>query len=764
MKLLDFAKKHMLVLDGAMGTMRQAGLATKEIHSAYLKAGSNVILTDTFERNSDADIAAAVQTAKEAREGYNAFVALDIAPSGQLLAPLGTLHFEDAYKEFQRQVLAGVRAGVDAIYIETMTDLQEARCAVLAAKEACELPIFCTMSFEANQRTFTGTAISSMAFTLTGLGVDFIGLNCSVGPAEMKSMAEELLKWTHLPVIIKPNAGLPSFENGKTLFNVTPDEFAKAMEGIIALGVSGVGGCCGTTPDFIEKLAGLARSIAPSRLAPTVPLAVCSASQTVPIDRVRIVGERLNPTGKKKFQTALLNNDMNYITAQAVTQITAGAEILDVNVGMPKIDEPQMMTNVITHLQSVVSVPLQIDSANSKAIAAGLRAYCGKAIVNSVTGEDAALHEVLPIVRKYGAAIIGLTLDEKGIPKTAKERLQVAEKIVNTAISYGIPKQDIFIDCLTLTSGAEQAIAYETIDAIGMVHKTLGVQTVSGVSNVSFGLPAREALNQTFLALALANGLTLPIINPNDRGMVDTIYCFHQLKNVDVGSSAYIERFATATMTTTAAAQPIHDITYCIQNGLKEEARLAVSHLLSTQEPLDVVNQVLIPILDEIGKRYEQGELFLPQLLSAAEAAKAAFDLVNTHLPKLQDGDKHSIILATVKNDVHDIGKNIVKVVLENYGFHVIDLGKDVPIHIVAEQVQAHSVKLVGLSALMTTTLESMEQTITAVKRVDPTIIVMVGGAVVTENIAKKIGANFYAKDAISGVHIARTVFGTEGN
>jgi len=760
MKLLEFAKEHMLVLDGAMGTMRQAGLATKEIHRAYLESGSNVILTDTFEKNSDADIALAVQTAKEATEGHIAFVALDIAPSGQLLAPLGTLHFEDAYKEFQRQVLAGVRAEVDAIYIETMTDLQEARCAVLAAKEACDLPIFCTMSFEANQRTFTGTAISSMALTLTGLGVDFIGLNCSVGPAEMKSMAEELLRWTHLPVIIKPNAGLPSFENGKTVFNVTPDEFAKAMDEIIALGVSGVGGCCGTTPDFIGKLADFAKESVPSRIAPIVLLAVCSASQTVILDRVRVIGERLNPTGKKKFQTALLNNDLNYITTQAVTQITAGAEILDVNVGMPKIDEPQMMTNVVTHLQSVVSVPLQIDSANSKAIASGLRAYCGKAIINSVTGEDASLHEILPIVKKYGAAIIGLTLDENGIPKTAKERLQVAEKIVNTAMSYGIPKQDVFIDCLTLTAGAEQALAYEAIDAIGLVHETLGVQTVSGVSNVSFGLPAREVLNQTFLTLAMANGLTLPIINPNDRGMMDAIYCFHQLKNIDIGSSAYIERFSALKPTTQSTnAQSEHSIAYCIQNGLKDEARSAVSHLLTTQEPLDVVNLTLIPILDEIGKRYEQGELFLPQLLSAAEAAKAAFDLVNTHLPKSQDGDRHNIILATVKSDVHDIGKNIVKVVLENYGFHVIDLGKDVPIRTVAEQARVHNAKLVGLSALMTTTLESMEQTITAVKEVDPAISVMVGGAVVTENIAKRIGADFYAKDAISGVHIARAVF-----
>jgi len=758
MNLIEFAKNNMLVLDGAMGTMLQGGHDVKSVHKAYLESGANVILTNTFEDSSDENIVHSVKLAKDEAADYGAFVALDIAPTGQLLEPLGALKFDDAYEIFKRQVLAGSMAGVDAVYIETMTDLLEAKCAVLAAKENCNLPVFCTMSFEANMRTFIGAGIPSVALTLTGLGIDFLGANCSVGPAQMKSIAAEILKWTHLPVVIKPNAGLPSFENDKTVYNVNAEDFAKEMEQIAALGVAGLGGCCGTTPQFIKEIAAIAQSGKRSRAAVEIPAAVCSSSKTVIIDRVRVIGERINPTGKKRFQRAVLEHDMDYIVAQAIEQTGAGADILDVNVGIPKIDEAATIASVVKNIQSVVSAPLQIDSSSPAAIESGLRAYNGKAIVNSVSGEEKSLCEILPIVKKYGAAVVGLTLDQNGIPTTAHQRLKVAEKIVTTALSYGIPKRDIFIDCLTLTSGAEQAIAYETVEALRLVKQELGVKTVLGVSNVSFGLPARDKLNHAFLLLALANGLDLPIINPNDKPMMDAVYCYHQLKNIDRDSGEYIARFGGEQK---AANEPLAvDVPHCINNGLKNEIKPLIHELLGTHEPLEVINQFLIPALDAVGQRYERGDIFLPQLLSSAETAKSAFDVVKCKIPVNESESKGKIILATVKGDIHDIGKNIVKVVLENYGYNVVDLGKDVEINEVVRQVQKHNIKLVGLSALMTTTLENMEKTITAVRDAGKDVSVVVGGAVLTEQIAHKIGADFYAKDAIAAVSIAKSILG----
>ena len=757
MNLIEFSKKNMLVLDGAMGTMLQAGFAVKDVHRAYLKAGSNVILSNTFDDRSTENIAYAVQTAKEIAADYGAYVVLDVSPTGQLLEPLGSLKFDQAYDMFKKQILAGVAAGADAIYFETFTDLYEAKCAVLAAKENVDLPVFCTMSFEKNMRTFTGTDISSMALTLTGLGVDFIGINCSVGPAEIKKMVEELIEWTNLPIIVKPNAGLPSFESGSTVFHVEPQEFADEMAEIARLGVAGLGGCCGTTPAFIEKLAAIAQGGLRPRPKVCISPAVCSASKTVVIDRVRVVGERINPTGKKRFQTAVIESDFDYIVSQAIEQTGAGADILDVNVGLPKIDERAVMVKVVRSIQSVVDLPLQIDSSNPAAIEAGLRAYNGKAIVNSVNGEEASLKEILPIVKKYGAAVVGLTLDQNGIPKTAAARLEIARKIVQFATSYGIPLYDIYIDCLTLTSGAEQAIAYQTIDTLKMVKEHLGVKTVLGVSNVSFGLPARDKLNQNFLILAMASGLDLPIINPNDTNMMDAVYCYHQLRNIDQGSVAYIERFSQMQQ----VKEPLleNDLSHCIQNGLKAEAKLLAEKLLTENTPLEIVDQLLIPALDAVGKKYESGEIFLPQLLSSAEAAKSAFDILKEKIPAGENSARGKIVLATVKGDIHDIGKNIVKVVLENYGYHVIDLGKDVEITAVVEEAKRSEVKLVGLSALMTTTLENMERTIHALKQADQCITTMVGGAVLTEQIAKKIGADYYAKDAIEAVNIAKKVF-----
>lgn len=748
MTLLEFAQDNLLVLDGAMGTMLQSGHDARAVHQAYLAAGANVILTNTFHHNTNEDIAAAVQAAKEAVGNRRAYIALDIAPTGQLLQPMGMLSFDDAYAIFKRQVLAGVQAGVDAIYIETMTDLGEARCAVLAAKENCSLPVFCTMSFEENLRTFTGVDIPCMALTLGGLGVDFIGLNCSVGPVQMQAMAAQLLQWTNLPVVIKPNAGLPTIENGKTVFDVSPEDFAAQMAEITALGVAGIGGCCGTTPAFIAAISTFNRK---QKQPVIIPSAVCSATSTVLLDRVRVIGERINPTGKKQFQQALLQGDMDYIAEQAIEQVQAGADILDINVGMPGVDEPATITQVVMHLQSLVHAPLQIDSTNPAAIEAGLRACRGKAIVNSVNGEEKSLREILPLVKKYGAAVIGLTLDENGIPPTAQQRLAIAEKILAAALAHGIPRQDVFIDCLALAAGAEQSIAYETIHAIRLVSEQLGLNTALGVSNVSFGLPARETLNQTFLALALANGLTLPILNPNNVNMLDTIACFHQLKNIDENSAAYIQRFHQAAQT-----QPGNDIAYYIHNGLQDEARAAAQRLLREHAPLTIVNEILLPVLDAVGKQYETGVIFLPQLMLSAQAAKAAFDTVKENLPAKDDAAGETILLATVEGDIHDIGKNIVKVVLENYGYRVIDLGKDVPAAHVAEQALQHNAKLVGLSALMTTTLAGMEKTIFAVKQAMPSVSIVVGGAVLTAEIAQRMGADHYAKDAIEAVAIAK--------
>lgn len=785
MDVREFIKNNIMLMDGAIGTMLQkSGLklgenpdvwnitnpdAVRAVHAAYIKAGSNMIVTNTFGANAykllgsgysvEQVIAAAVKTAREAASGTDVFVALDIGPVGELMEPMGTLSFDDAYKLFREQVLAGAEAGADAVCIETMTDLHEAKCAVLAVKENCGLPVFCTMSFERDMRTFTGVSIPAMAITLEGLGVDAVGINCSAGPAEMIGMFSELIKWTNLPIIIQPNAGIPSVIDGETVFTTGSDDFADEMRKVMDLGAGIVGGCCGTTPEFIENLAGVVEGRkAPERERLEI-CALCSPTQVVPVDRVRIIGERINPTGKKRFQEALRENDTDYIAAQAIEQVNAGADILDVNVGLPGINEKAVMSNVVKSLQSVVSVPLQIDSSNAETLEAGLRTYCGKAIVNSVNGDDEMLEKILPIVKKYGAAVVGLTLDKNGIPKTAGERYVIAEKIVDAALKYGIPKSDIFIDCLTLTSGAEQDIACETLKALPLVKEGLGVKTVLGVSNISFGLPARETMNQVFLSMALANGLDMPIINPNVKSMVDTVYCFHQLKNIDSGSHEYIKRFRSNEKTIENKIVQTSDISYYIENGLKDGIKPTVENLLSGHDALEVVNEFLIPSLDAVGKRYERGEIFLPQLLQSAEAAKAAFEVIKREMSVDADRTGNKIILATVEGDIHDIGKNIVKTVLENYGYTVIDLGRDVKVSSVADEAIKGGVGLIGLSALMTTTVESMERTIKDIKAKGCVIPVMVGGAVLTEKFAKEIGADFYGRDAMAAVAIAKKVF-----
>ena len=749
-----------------------------DIHRQYLQAGARVVLANTFGANAhklagsglapEEAIAAGVRCAKKAAKAFDgAYVGLDIGPIGELLFPMGQLAFDEAYELFAEQVEAGVKAGADAIFIETMTDLYEAKAAVLAAKEHSSLPVFCTMSFEKDGRTFTGCQLSAMALTLSGLGVDGLGMNCSVGPVEMLEMAEEILRYTDLPLIIKPNAGLPEIVDGRTRYSITREEFVEAMQALVRRGAAMVGGCCGTDPGYIRALAEAVRGITPKRPAYAPVSAVCSHAETVVIDRVRPIGERINPTGKKRMKQALQTHEMAYLVSQGLEQVEAGAKILDVNVGLPGLDEAAMMVEAVQTLQSVLTAPLQIDSSHPEVLEQALRAYNGVPIVNSVNGEEAVLRRILPLVKKYGACVVGLTLDETGIPRRAEDRLKIARRILAEALRYGIPKERVFIDCLVLTASAEQEAAYETLDAVRMVHEELGLKTVLGVSNISFGLPQRGALNQTFLALALANGLDLPILNPNVSAMMDTIFCYHQLKNLDIGSRAYIERFANRTEDKPAPLPKrggeTEDIAYCILKGLKEPAAQCAEALLASTEPLALVQDTLIPALDEVGQQYEKGVLFLPQLLASADAAKACFERVRAHL-QASGADKGPsrgrILMATVKGDIHDIGKNIVKVVLENYGYEVIDLGRDVPVQTVVEAARETKAPLVGLSALMTTTVASMKETIEALKAAGLGCRTMVGGAVLTQEYADEMGADFYAADVQASVAIAREVFG----
>ncbi len=785
MTILEYIKDNILFLDGGMGTELQKLGATvgkypealnitaprtvAAVHDAYMSAGTKLILTNTFgasarkmagcEYTPQQAITAAVKLAKEVAAKHGGFVALDIGPLGRLLEPMGTMTFDRAYADFAMQVQAGAAAGADLIFIETMTDLQEVRAAVLAAKENSNLPVFATMSFEENMHTFAGTALSSMAVILDSLGVDALGINCSLGPVEMLPMARELKKWTDKPLIIKPNAGLPCLVNDKTVYNISNEDFAAAMEEIMALGVNIVGGCCGTNPAMLKYFFDRVKGNKKQEKQEKQPFsAVCSAGKTLVIDGVKIIGERINPTGKALFKQALETGDLDYIARQAVEQMAAGADILDVNVGHLGIDEKRMMVRVVKKIQSVTSLPLQIDSSDPQVIEAALRIYNGKAIVNSVNGEQEKLDTILPIAKKYGAAVLGLTLDEKGIPEKAETRVKIAETILNNALKQGIKKEDVFIDCLTLASSAQPEGAAETLKAVKAVSEKLGLKTTLGVSNISFGLPNRELLNSTFMTIALQNGLDMPIINPNSAAMTDSIYAFNLLAGRDNGE--YVGRFGGR-----QAAKPArysgYTVEECITLGLGAETKQAVKKLLETVPPLDIVQNNLIPALDTVGKDYETGKIFLPQLMQSAEAAKKGFEAISENM--LATGadfkKKGPVVIATVKGDVHDIGKNIVKTVLENYGYRVVDLGKDVPPQAVAQRAVKHGAKLVGLSALMTTTVKAMEETIALLKQTAD-IPVVVGGAVLTADFAAQIGADYYAKDAQATVAVAREIIG----
>lgn len=791
-------KNEFLIFDGAMGTMLQKkGLKLGqnpeifnieeeekilEIHKEYIAAGADIITTNTFGANElklneigfsvTEIVTKSINIAKKAVGDKDVYVAHDIGPIGHMLEPMGTLSFDEAYEIFKNQMVAGEKAGADLFIIETMMDLYEAKAAVLAAKENTTLPIIATMTFEANSRTFTGCTAQSMVLTLEGLGVSAIGVNCSLGPDQLIPVVRDIVSYTNLPVIVQANAGLPDIVDGEAIYNISAKEFANGARKFVELGATIIGGCCGTTPKFISEVREVLNSRTPKKRDKVIQNAFCSPSKVVKVDGVRVVGERINPTGKKLFKEALINEDIGYILQKAIEQVNAGADILDVNVGLPNIDEKKMMVKVVKEIQAVSDIPLQIDSTRADVIELALRYYNGKSIVNSVNGEEEVMKEIFPIVKKFGASVIGLTLDKSGIPSKAEDRFKIAQKIVQTAMDYGIKKEDIYIDCLVLTASAQQKEVKETIKAVSMVKELLGVKTLLGVSNISFGLPNRQLINETFLALALGAGLDLPIMNPNESGMMDVVNSFKVLNNEDVMAENFINLYAgvkrevsTKTVEKKSEMDDLSDksLKNIVIKGLKNEAKEETKRLLGLgHAELSIVNQDLIPALDIVGEKYEKGEFFLPQLIRSAETVQKAFEAIKENLQANggQKVSKGKIILATVKGDIHDIGKNIVRVILENYGYEVIDLGKDVPIESVVERAKKEDIKLIGLSALMTTTLKSMEDTIKAVRHEGLESIIFVGGAVLTPDYAQMIGADFYAKDAKEAVNIAKEVLG----
>jgi len=784
MDLKTLLANEYVFLDGGMGTM--LGLAPGElperlnltqpervaaVHKAYAQAGSQIIYANTFGANPlklagtgvDAaeSIKAAIKLAKQA-VGEQALVALDIGPTGQLMPPAGQMTFEAAYDSFRVMCEAGKDAGADLIVIETMSDLLETKAALLAAKESTDLPVFVTMTFTENGRTFTGCPISAAAITLEGLGACAIGINCSLGPDEILPMMQELSKWTSLPLIAKPNAGLPDPVTSE--YHLTADDFAAYMPQFAACGVQIFGGCCGTTPDFIRATRKALENTSRGERVLQKHRAICSGTKTVLLDMPRIIGERINPTGKKRMKQALLDHDFDYLRSEAISQTDAGADILDVNVGTPGIDEAAVLPEAVQAIMEVTDLPLQLDSSSVEALEAALRIYPGKPIINSVNGKEDSLKEVLPLVKHYGAAIVGLTLDENGIPQTAQERFEIGKRILERAQALGIPKGDVFLDCLTLTASTGESGPVETLKAVRAVREELGLQTVLGVSNISFGLPNRPLINRNFLCMAMQNGLTLPIMNPMAEGMTDTVRAFRMLAGFDPNCENFIEAYrdAGAAPAASQAQQSKGDLTLegAVIHGLRQDAARLTEEALKDHAALDVVNEMLIPALDTVGEDYEKGKVFLPQLIQAATAAQSAFGVIKQSMASQGGADKGKIVIATVQGDVHDIGKNIVRLLLENYGYDVIDLGKDVPPQKIVDAAIENKVKLVGLSALMTTTVGAMEETIRLLNEQYPECKTVVGGAVLTADYAQQIGADCYAKDAKASVDYAKTVYG----
>ena len=795
-----FDRKRFVLLDGGMGTQLQTRglqpgqkpeLAALEmpdtltaIHADYARAGADILLANTFGANAkklagcpctvEQVVSASIACARSAAAETGALVALDIGPLGELLVPAGTLSFEDAYAEFAQVIRAGAAAGADLVFLETMTDLYELKAAILAAKENCALPVFTSMSFESRGRTFTGCTVESYAVTAAGLGADAVGINCSLGPKEILPFAQRLCRSVPagVPVFVKPNAGLPNPDGS---YNLNAAEFAAEMKAYASIGVSMVGGCCGTTPDFIAKLRETFAPLVPADKIPIRRSCLCTPVRFVEVNGITVVGERINPTGKKRLQQALRDGDSAYPCAQAVAQAEAGAQVLDVNAGLPGIDEAATLEQLVKDLQAITDLPLQLDSSNPEALSRALRIYNGKPIVNSVNGEQKTLDTILPLCKKYGAAVVGLALDEHGIPADAEGRFAIAKRIAAAANAAGIPNEDIYIDCLTLTASAQQEGAVQTLEALTRCKKELGVRTVLGVSNISFGLPCRGYLNTTFLTMAMSAGLDLAIMNSNTPEMMAAVRAYRVLTSQDKQSSDYVAAYAdvqiqttqtsksAATVAEVGAAAPGGDALFeAVRRGLKAEARAAADAALTMREPLDVVNTSLIPALDAVGDGFEKGTVFLPQLLQAATAAQAAFESIKAKIAASgqAQGSKGKIVIATVKGDVHDIGKNIVRVILENYGYDVLDLGRDVAPERVVEAVRQTGAKLVGLSALMTTTVPNMQATIEALHAAGLDCKVMVGGAVLTPDYARNIGADYYCKDAKASADLAKQLLG----
>lgn len=791
--LLERLGKELLFFDGGMGTLLQAeGLqpgelpetwnierkeTIRKIHQSYFEAGSDIVLTNTFGANAlkfhdencslKAIIDAAVENVRFGakagiRDGRDYYVALDIGPTGKLLKPLGDLSFEDAYEAFKEVVQYGEKAGADLIHIETMSDTYEVKAAVLAAKENTNLPVFATMIFDDKGKLLTGGDVPSVVALLEGLRVDALGINCGMGPKQMLPILQQIAQYTSLPIIVKPNAGLPKQRDGQTYYDVTPDVFAKQLQEIVKAGACVIGGCCGTTPKHIRAMISACKDLEMTKPTFKNHTIVSSYGKAVELgDMPVIIGERINPTGKSKFKQALKEHNLDYILKKGITQQDKGAHILDVNVGLPDVDEVVMMKEVVRELQSVTSLPLQIDTVDTEAMEQAMRIYNGKPMVNSVSGKQESMNAVFPLIQKYGGVVIGLTLDENGIPKTAKGRLEVAGKIIEEAKKYGIDKKDIVIDVLTMTISSEPNGAKTTLEALKMVRDTYGVRTALGVSNISFGLPSRPVINANFYTMAMQNGLTAGIINPSSEDMMRSYHSYCALMNYDTNCENYIAHYGNQepAKTTVPAGQQI-DLKTAIEKGLKEDAYQTTVALVKTKEPLEIINTYLIPALDTVGKGFEKGTVFLPQLLMSADAAKSSFAVLKEELEKNggEEKEKEKVILATVKGDIHDIGKNIVKVLLENYSFEVIDLGKDVAPECIVETVLEKEVKLVGLSALMTTTVVSMEETIRQLREKAPDCKVMVGGAVLNQEYADMIGADFYGKDAMQSVYYAQKI------
>lgn len=804
MNLLEQIEKRIVYCDGGLGSLLQErGLQAGElpgnwnitqpeelvdIHRAYLEAGADIITTNTFgvdrlkynentEYTTDQVITAAVRLVKEAiaKSGCKAYTALDIGPTGKLLKPLGDLAFEDAYQIFQEAVQIGAREGADLILIETMSDSYEAKAAVLAAKENCDLPVFVTVTFDFKGKLLTGGSVESVVALLEGLGVDALGINCGLGPVQMKGILERFLQVASVPVIVNPNAGLPRSEGGKTVYDIDSDTFAAEMKTIATMGARVIGGCCGTTPEHIRKTVEACQDLVPVPVFPKHRTVVSSFAQAVVIDNDPvIIGERINPTGKSKFKQALREHNLEYILREGVTQQDHGAHVLDVNVGLPEIDEPSMMEEVVRELQSIIDLPLQIDTSNIEAMERAMRIYNGKPLINSVNGKAESMEAVFPLVKKYGGVVVALALDESGIPETAEGRIRIAKKIYEKAAEYGIGAEDILIDALCLTVSSDSKGALTTLETLRRVRDELQGKTILGVSNISFGLPQREIINAAFFTMALQNGLSAAIINPNSEAMMRAYYSYRALADLDAQCQDYIHVYSgqvAALGQSAIKGQPQESgggtaggmgLSESIEKGLKERAAAAVKELLAEQDALAVINTEMIPALDRVGKGFEAGTVFLPQLLMSAEAAKAAFEIIKDRM--LASGQKQekkgTIILATVKGDIHDIGKNIVKVLLENYSYEVIDLGKDVPPEAVVHAAVEKHVMLVGLSALMTTTVPSMEETIRQLRAKAPWAKVMVGGAVLTEEYAKTIDADRYCRDAMASVNYAQEVLG----